>query len=255
MILDIDVSASMGATDAAPSRLAVAKAAARYLVRHAPGSARIGVVAFGPTAVIVERPTRDHAAAVRAIDALSRGGGTSVAAGILTGLEAIAGKSLHVAQLAAGGSGRVRIGYYGNATIVLVSDGEDSVHTDPLPPARLASAAGVRIDTLGVGTTEGTTLKLGTFEVATALSPSTLEGVARVSNGTYHPLGPLGHPGRPGHRHGEGDQALEAVNRAIVVHLGLAGERTEVTALFAAAGAVLLAAGAVVSIRSQGRVV
>ena len=55
--------------------------------------------------------------------------------------------------------------------------------------ARLASTAGVRIETIGVGTAAGTTVQIDGFSVATALDAQTLENVARVTNGSYHQVG------------------------------------------------------------------
>ena len=103
-----------------------------------------------------------------------------MAAGILTSLDAIAGKTLKVDTTALNedDSGEINIGYYEGATIVLFSDGEDTSETDPLTYARLASVAGVRIQTIGVGTVAGTAVQIDGFSVATALDPQTLEAVA-----------------------------------------------------------------------------
>ena len=111
-----------------------------------------------------------------------------MATGILTSLDAIAGKTLKVNTTALNedNSSEVNIGYYGGATIVLISDGEDTSQINPVTMARLASTAGVRIQTIGVGTTAGTTVQIDGFSVATALDPQTLEDVAKVTNGTYH---------------------------------------------------------------------
>ena len=111
-----------------------------------------------------------------------------MAAGILTSLDAIAGKTLKVntTALDQDNSDEVNIGYFGGATIVLFSDGEDTSQTDPVTMARLASTAGVRIQTIGVGTAAGTTVQIDGFSVATALDAQTLEDVATVTNGSYH---------------------------------------------------------------------
>ncbi|HTW98368.1 MAG TPA: VWA domain-containing protein [Acidimicrobiales bacterium] len=273
MVLVVDVSNSMGASDAAPTRIAVAKAAARQLVAEEPASVRVGVVGFGQSAVIVQRPTTDHAAAVRAVDSLSLGGGTSLASGILAGVEAIAGKTLRVnlGTLDVDNSGEVDIGYYGNATLVVLSDGEDTSQTNPVDMARLASTAGVRIETLGVGSAAGTTLQIGKFAVATALDPTTLADVAKVANGSYHHLaglaagssagaaaggGARGSTGASGAVAGSANQpALSAVSKAVVLHTTFATRHTEVTALFALGAAILLAIAAVLSTLWYGRVV
>src|SRR4029077_3916335 len=83
VILAMDVSNSMGAKDAKPSRIGAAKQAARDFVRDQPASVKIGVVAFGPSALIVQIPSFDHPTVLRAINDLSLGGGTSLATGIL----------------------------------------------------------------------------------------------------------------------------------------------------------------------------
>jgi Ca-activated chloride channel family protein len=243
VVLAIDVSNSMAAADIQPSRIGAAKVAAEDFVRQQPAGVRIGVVAFGPSAVIVQPPTFDHAVVLQAIGHLSLGGGTSLAAGILTSLDAIAGKTLIVnkAALAQDNSGEVNIGYYGGATIVLISDGEDTSETDPVTMARLASVAGVRVQTIGVGTAAGTTVPIDGFSVATALDPQTLEAVAAVTDGSYHQAG---------------DQAgLAAISKTINLHFAVVTQYTEVTALFAMAAALVLVAGALMSVMWSGRVV
>lgn len=243
VVLAIDVSNSMAATDVKPSRIDAAKTVASAFVRQQPSTVRVGVVGFGQAAVIVQPPTTDHAEALRAIDHLSLGGGTSLGAGILTSLDAISGKTLRVnlAALANDDSGEIDLGYYGGATIVLISDGEDTSQTDPATMARLASTAGVRIQTVGVGTAAGTTVQIGGFTVATALNPETLESVARVTNGSYHQA--------------DDEAALSAISKTINLHFTVVTKHTEITALFAAAAALLLAAGAVISVLRSGRVV
>ena len=96
VVIALDVSNSMAATDAQPSRIGAAKAVASDFVRQQPPGVHIGVVGFGQGGVITQPPTSDHAEVLRAIDHLSLGGSTSIAAGILTSLDAIAGKTLHV---------------------------------------------------------------------------------------------------------------------------------------------------------------
>jgi Ca-activated chloride channel family protein len=242
VILAMDVSNSMGAKDVKPSRIGAAKLAARDFVRDQPSGVKIGVVAFGPSALIVQNPTFDHPTVLRAVNDLSLGGGTSVATGILTSLDALAGKTLkvNVKALNEDNSSEVNIGYFGGATIVLISDGEDTSQINPVTMARLASTAGVRIQTIGVGTTAGTTVRIGGFSVATALHPQTLEDVAKVTNGSYHQVA---------------DRAsVRAVSQTINLHFTVVSEYTQISAIFVAAARLLLVVGALLSVLWFGRV-
>jgi Ca-activated chloride channel homolog len=242
VVLDFDVSNSMAARDVEPSRIGAAELAAKAFVQHQPTGVKIGVVAFGQGAIIVQPPTFNHATVVQAIDHLSLGGGTSLGSGILTSLDAIAGKTIRVNQaaLAQDASGEINIGYYGGSTIVLFSDGEDTSGTNPVTWARLASIAGVRIQAIGVGTAAGTTVKVDGFTLGTALDAQTLQAVATVTNGSYHQL--------------DNQAALADVSRTINLHFTIVTQYTEVTAIFAAVAALLAVAGATVSLLWFGRV-
>ncbi len=124
---------------------------------------------------------------------------------------------------------------------MLLSDGEDTSQADPVTMARVASVAGVRVQTIGVGTAAGTTVHIGGFTLATALDARTLQAVASVTNGSYHQVDDSG--------------AVQDVSRSIDLHFGLVSRFTEITALFAAAAALLLVAGALLSVMWFGRVV
>jgi Ca-activated chloride channel family protein len=242
VIVAVDVSNSMAAADVKPTRIEAAKAAAHAFVRQQPAAVRIGVVAFGQSAVIVQPPTLAHADALKAIDRLSLGGGTSLGQGLLTSLDAIAGKTLTIDEAAlASDSARVDIGYYGGATIVLLSDGEQTAQLDPVSMARLASVNGVRIQTVGVGTAAGTTVQIGGFTVATALDSDLLKAVATVTNGSYHQANDAA--------------GLTAISKTIDLHFKVVTQHTEITGIFSAAAAVLLVAGALLSVLWFGRVV
>jgi Ca-activated chloride channel homolog len=242
VVLAIDVSNSMGATDVRPSRLGAAKTVAEAFVRRQPSGVKIGVVAFGQNAVIVQRPTTAHAATLQAINRLSLGGGTTIAQGILTSLDAIAGKTLKVNEKAlASQSANVNIGFYGGATIVLLSDGENTSQTSPVAMAQLASVAGVHIQTIGVGTAAGTTVKIDGFSIATALDPSTMQSMAKVADGSYYQA--------------SNSSAVTAISKTINLHLTVVKQHTEIAALFAMAGIILLIAGAVIAVFRLGRVV
>jgi Ca-activated chloride channel family protein len=242
VIVAVDVSNSMAAADVKPTRIEAAKTVALALVRRQPTAIRVGVVAFGQSAVIVQPPTLVHADALKAINRLSLGGGTSVGQGILASLDAIAGKTLAINEAAlTSDAARVSIGYYGGATIVLLSDGEVTSPPDPVAMARLASVAGVRVQTIGVGTAAGTTVQIDGFSVATALDSQLLKSVAEVSNGSYHQANDAA--------------GLTAISKTIDLRFKVVPEHTEITGIFSAAAALLLVVGALLSVRWFGRVV
>ena len=240
VILALDVSNSMKADDIRPSRLEAAKGAARAFVKSQPSVVRIGVVAFGDGAVVVQPPTTEHADVVRSIDRLTTEGGTSLGQALVTSLSAIAGKPVTIdPEALASDSAQVDIGFFGSASVVLLSDGEETGRPDPVSVAEVASVAGVRVHTIGIGTSAGTVVDINGFSVATALDSDLLEEVASVTDGSYH----------------EGDDAagLEAISKTIELRFKIVSELTEVTGLFSAAGIVLLLAGALLSVLWFGR--
>lgn len=242
VILAIDVSNSMKADDIKPTRIDAAKTAAKAFVDRQAPAVRIGVVAFGDGAVIVQAPTTEHLAAVKAIDRLSVAGGTSLGQGLVTAISAIAGKPVTIdAEALASDSAQVDIGYFGSATVVLFSDGEETSRPDPVSVAEVASVAGVRVHTIGVGTDAGTVVQIDGFSVATALDSGLLKQVAATTDGSYY----------------EGDDAagLAAITKTIDLRFKIVSQHTEVTGLFSAAGALLLIIGALLSVLWFGRVV
>ncbi len=242
VILAIDVSNSMKADDVKPTRIDGAKAAARAFVDRQPPAVRIGVVAFGDGAVIVQTPTNAHADVDKAIERLTPEGGTSLGQALVTSLNAIAGKPVTIdPQALASDAGSVDVGYYGSASVVLLSDGEETSRPDPVTVAEVLSSAGVRVHTIGVGTEEGTVVQLNGFSVATALNSDLLKQVASLTDGAYHEAGDAA--------------GLSAISKTIDLHFKVVSQHTEITGLFSAAGAVLLLAGALLSVLWFGRVV
>ncbi|MDR6863705.1 VWA domain-containing protein [Phycicoccus sp. 3266] len=241
VILAFDVSTSMGAKDVTPTRLEAAKAAATSFVRRQPSGIRLGVVAFGDSAVVAQQPTDDRTMVLAAIDRLSPQGGTSLGQGIVAALGAIAGKPITVPQTDDGSLDGVDIGYDGSAAMVLLSDGENTTPPDPLAAADLASAAGVRVYPVGLGSPQGTVLQVDGFSISTALDEATLQQIAQRTDGQY--------------RSATDAAALAKVYDSIHLAWTARSEKREVTSWFAAAAAVLLLAGAALSVLRSGRVV
>jgi len=179
---------------------------------------------------------------VAAIKRLSVGGGTSLGQGLHTSLGAIAGKPLTIDEAALErDDGAVNIGFFGSSAIVLLSDGENTAELDPLRLAEVASTAGVRVHAIGVGTEAGTVVEIDGFSIATALDEGLLQEIAKVTDGTYEQAADA--------------EALTGIYQSIDLDFKRVEEPREVTALFAAAGGLLLALGSVLSIAWFGRVI
>jgi len=237
----------MAATDLAPTRMDAAKAAATAFVERQPASVVIGVVAFSDAGISVQQPSNDQAAVIAAIDRLTPQRGTSLGQGILT--------SLHTISVAAAGP---TVDYYSNrspaptpeptpmppgthapAVIVLLTDGENNEQPDPQTAAQAAADQGVRIDTVGIGSSAGTTLDLNGFRVHTQLDAATLQHIAQTTGGSYYSA--------------DDAQSLQAIYDDLDTRLVVKPEEIELTALFAGASAGLLMLGALGSLAWLGR--
>jgi Ca-activated chloride channel homolog len=241
VILAFDVSNSMGATDVEPSRLGAAQQAATSFVNAQPDTVDIGVVIFGQDGFATQKPTSDHSAALSAIKRMEVAGGTSLTQAILTALGAIVGHPVGLPNQDNQDQPQPDLGYWGSATIVLFSDGQDANADRAQQAAALASDAGVRIETVGVGTTKGTTVKVDGYQVATALNEDLLTAIATTTGGSYHPASDAA--------------AVNQIHKSIDLRLTTKAQPVELTALFAAAGLLLLVAGGLLMIRWHGRII
>lgn len=185
VVVAVDVSQSMTATDVAPNRLAAAKEVASTLITAQPDSVDIGVVAFQAGSLTASAPSPDHARAAAAVARLVPSGGTSLAGAILGSLSAITGTAVTLPEE---GAPAPDLGYWGSATVVLVSDGEATEEAEATVAATaLALTAGVRIETVGVGTAAGTTVEADGYTLHTALDEGALAEIAETTGGGYHP--------------------------------------------------------------------
>jgi len=246
VILAMDVSGSMAATDVTPSRLAAAKRAALSFIDAQPGSVDIGVVAFQQGGLEAALPTADHATAAAAVRRLKAGGGTSLGDAILASLSAITHKTVAIGR----DGSAPNIGYWPSATIVLFSDGQNQAGatsggtgTDPATDAAasVAEKAGVHIDTVGVGTTTGTTVDVDGYHLFTALDVAALKSVSQATGGTYHPASDA--------------SELNGIASSINLRLTVTNQPLPLAGAFIALALALLAAGAVLTVIRSGRVV
>ena len=252
VILAMDVSGSMAATDVPPSRLSAAKKEAQAFTNAQPASVNIGVVAFEQDGLEVAVPSADHATTLAVIGRLSAGGGTSLGSAILAALSAITHKTVAI-----GPNGSVPdIGFWPSATIVLFSDGQDGgaegtsgasgtgadgTDADTAAAAVIAQKAGVHIDTVGVGTAAGTTVDVEGYHLFTGLDEATLRSISQTTGGTYHPA--------------SNASQLNGIASSIDLRLTVTNQPLPLAGAFIALALVLLVAGAVLTVARTGRVV
>jgi Ca-activated chloride channel homolog len=238
VILAMDVSGSMGASDVAPTRLAAAQRAARSFIRAQPDSVDIGVVAFEEGALTTARPSADHSIAEAAIGRLAVTGGTSLGSAIIASLSAITGKTVSVRRRGTAPD----IGYWPSATIVMFSDGQDQGEgVGMATAAAIAEKAGVHIDTVGVGTTAGTAVDVDGYRLQTTLNENTLKSIAHTTGGAYHPASDA--------------SKLDGIASTINLRLTVTNRQMPLAGAFIALALALLAAGAVLTIFRSGRVI
>jgi Ca-activated chloride channel family protein len=245
VILAMDVSGSMAATDVTPSRLAAAKQAALSFITVQPDSVDVGLVAFQQGGLEAALPTADHATATAAVRRLKAGGGTSLGDAILASLSAITHKTVAVGR----DGSAPNIGYWPSATIVLFSDGQDQagaasgsgIDASADAAASVAEKAGVHIDTVGVGTAAGTTVDVDGYHLFTALNVATLKSISQATGGTYHPASDA--------------SELDGIASSIDLRLTVTNQPLPLAGAFIALALALLAAGAVLTVVRSGRVV
>ena len=150
IMLALDVSGSMCSTDVRPNRITAAEDAASAFIKSEAGGPRIGLVAFAGTAGVLVSPTTDSGSLLHALTGLSTGRGTAIGEGILTSLDAIAQVDPSVAPT---GSRPAATHSRAHDVIVVLTDGSNNAGVDPQTAARQAAARGVRVFTIGYGTT------------------------------------------------------------------------------------------------------
>jgi Ca-activated chloride channel family protein len=261
VILAMDVSNSMAATDVKPSRLAVAEQVATAFVRAQPSTVDVGVVAFGPNGLTTVQPTSDHQTVVSALGRLGIGGSTSLGQAILSSLGVVAGHTVSLPRTndADGSAGQGQaapsldegqaeitapptgIGYRADATIVLLSDGENTGGPDAQAAAQLAANAGVHIETIGVGTEQGSVISVDGYQVATALNAAELTALAQTTGGSYHSVADAAQ--------------VSGIASSIQLRTHLVSRPVELTGLAAGVALLLLTAGGLLMIRWHGRIV
>jgi len=257
IILAMDVSGSMRAMDVEPNRLAAAQAAAKAFVAEVPLNARIGVVSFAGTASVAQAPTQSREDVVAAINRFQLQRGTAIGSGIIVSLATIfpdagidvgsmiygrdalrdsrrgsppdpAGKAAQQAFTP------VPPGSHASAVIILLTDGQRTTGPDSLEAAKMAADRGVRVFTVGIGTTSGEIIGFEGWSMRVRLDEQTLKQIANITLGEYFYAGTA--------------TDLKKVYQTLNSRVVMEKKQTEITALFAAAAAATALLSALLSL-------
>jgi Ca-activated chloride channel family protein len=251
IILAMDVSGSMRAVDVQPNRLTAAQTAAKAFVSEQPSNVRIGVVSFGGTASVVQMPTHNREDIIAAIDRFHLQRGTAIGSGIIVSLATIFPEAgIDVSALIYGRNVPGRLdqagktekpplkpvppGSYASAAIILLSDGQRTTGPDSIEAARMAADYGVRVFTVGMGTTKGETIGFEGWSMRVRLDEETLKSIAKITRGEYFYAGTAAD--------------LKKVYEVLNARLVLEKKSMEISALFAAAAAVAALSSALLSL-------
>ena len=236
VILAMDSSGSMEATDVAPDRMTAARNAASSFVDGLPNGFRVGLVSFSNEADVVVPPTDDRDDVLRGLGALRADNGTALGDAIARSVDL--GTTSLDEELAAAGDETPLI-------VLLLSDGANTTgDNEPLEAAQKAEEAGVPVYTVALGTDAGTVQGPDGFggmrTIRVPPDPETLSQVAETTGGTFFEAAD--------------EDALRSVYDEIGSQVGVEEEQRELTVLFTAAGAALLLLGGALSTLWFGRI-
>jgi Ca-activated chloride channel family protein len=257
IILAMDVSGSMRATDVLPNRITAAQEAAKAFIAALPRQVRVGVVSFAGTAAVVQAPTLSRDDVIAAIDRFQLQRGTAIGSGIVLSLATIFpdlpfDMSLITGQRAMPGPGGadpanaakkpdpVEPGTYSSAAIILLTDGQRTTGPDSMEAAKLAADRGVKVYTVGIGTKGGEIIGFEGWSMRVRLDEDTLKAIANATRADYYYAGTA--------------EDLKQVYQGLSSRLVVETRETEITAFFALAGGLLMLLGAGLGLWWFGRI-
>ncbi len=259
VILAMDVSGSMRATDIAPDRITAARNAAKAFLEEQPRSVRVGVVSIAASAAVAQAPTENRESILQVIDRFQLQRGTALGSGIIISLATLIPEAAINAEKIINGKPPfppggaypqygspefkpVAPGSHGSAVIVLLSDGQSNMGPDPIAMATIAAERGVRVYTVGIGTTEGTTLSAQGWSMRVRLDEEPLKKIAATTRADYYRASDAA--------------SLKKIYSQLSSKLVLEKRQTmEVTALFAGVGALLAMCAALLSLSWFNRLI
>jgi Ca-activated chloride channel family protein len=243
VILVMDVSGSMNATDVAPTRLVSSQRAAAAFIEELPEKFRVGIVSFASTAQTLTRPTTDRVAVYEAIDSLHAEGATAMGDGIERALDVkrpptppYSGSTARPSPsppASQGGADEAPL------VVLLLSDGANTQgRTQPMQAAADAKALGVPVFTIALGTDRGMVDvpdETGNLRrIPVPPDTLTLQRIAETTGARFFAA--------------PSNSDLKEVYRELGSKIGFVREQQEITVVFAATGLLFLVAGATMSL-------
>ncbi|CAN5334898.1 VWA domain-containing protein [soil metagenome] len=251
ILLALDISGSMCSTDVSPNRITAAEMAAAEFIRSQAGGPKIGLVGFAGTAGLLVPPTDDTDSLLKALDGLMTSRGTAIGQAILTSLDAIAEVDLSVAPTGAKTNKTGKSAGYAADAIVVLTDGANTQGVDPQTAAQQAADRGVRVFTIGFGTTTPAPMVCGSSQIDSGFNgPGSFGGFdPSRGGGSFSPLvaddGALKQisqtTGGTFYRAENAGQLRDALNNLPATY-SVVHEDLDLAAWFAGAGGLLVAA-------------
>ncbi|HXE47731.1 MAG TPA: VWA domain-containing protein, partial [Ramlibacter sp.] len=203
IILAMDVSGSMRATDVQPNRLVAAQNAAKAFIGELPRHVKVGIVAFAGSAQVAQLPTTNHEDLITAIDRFQLQRATATGNAIVISLATLFPDDGITLESLQNGRERQRgfpidgekkekkeftpvaPGSFTSAAIIMLTDGQRTTGVDPLEAAKMAADRGIRVYTVGIGTVDGETIGFEGWSMRVRLDEETLKAIANKTSAEY----------------------------------------------------------------------
>jgi Ca-activated chloride channel family protein len=241
VMLVMDVSGSMNATDVQPTRMVAAQQAATTFVEELPEKLRVGVVSFASTAQTLTRPTTDRVAVYEAIATLHAEGATAMGDGIERALDVKRppGSGAVTSGVQPAPAPAVPADNEVPLVVLLLSDGANTQgRTRPMDAATHAKSLGVPVFTIALGTDQGMVdvpNETGQLQrVPVPPDELTLQRIADLTGARFFAA--------------PSSKELKSIYRELGSKIGFVKEKQEITVVFAATGLLFLVAGATMSL-------
>lgn len=240
IVLAMDVSRSMRATDIEPTRIVAAQNAVKDFIKELPPNVRVGIVTFAGTAALVQSPTENKEDLIAAVDRFQLQSQTAIGSGLVVALNTLlpeAAIELKENSYYGGTIAKpapkapappikpVAPGSYTAGAVVLLSDGRRTTGPDPVKVAKQAAERGVKVHTIGFGSAAGGTAEVDGMSMFMRFDEAALRAIAGITEGQY--------------THAGSAADLHKIYTSLTTKLVLERKETELTGIFGGIAALL----------------